>query len=139
MPGEETIRKRPALNPYVAIACSVVLDAGSQVFLKIGSTQSVSAGSIVGIQGLGSGWVWIGIVTMVLSFTLWIYSLRHVPLNIAANLTGAVHVLVPLISLVALHEQIHAKRWFGISLVIIGVLVIARPLMKAEEKMEGRA
>ena len=129
--------KAPFLNPYVAIGCSVVLDAIAQVTLKIGSTAAVRAGSILGIRGLESGWVWIGIVTMVLSFTLWIYSLRYVALNIAANLTGAVHVLVPLICLAWLHEEIDPKRWLGICLVIAGVLTIARPLMQAEVKMEG--
>ena len=131
--------KRPPLNPYAAIASSVVLDAVSQVCLKIGSSEKVQAGALLGIQGLESGWVWIGIILMVTSFALWIYSLRFVALNIAANLTGAVHVIVPLISLCALHEQISARRWLGIGLVIAGVLTIARPLMKAEEKMEGRS
>lgn len=148
MPGTDSIReiaaqpaapaKRPLLNPYLAIAFSVVLDAGSQVFLKIGSDRSVASGSLFGIEGLQSGWVWFGIIAMVVSFTLWIYSLRYVALNIAANLTGGVHVLVPLICLFALNEQIDAKRWLGICMVIAGVLIIARPLMKAEEKMEDR-
>ncbi len=148
MPGDDSISdvtpqpavaaEKPLLNPYVAIAISVVLDACSQVCLKIGSTQTVRQGSILGIQGLESPWVWVGIITMVISFTLWIYSLRHVALNIAANLTGAVHVLVPLICLFALGEKIDRQRWLGICLVIAGVLIIARPLMRAEEKMEGR-
>lgn len=126
------------LNPYVAIALSVVLDACAQVLLKIGSDHSVARDALFGIAGLQSGWVWLGIIAMVTSFGSWIYSLRFVPLGIAANLTGATHVLVPLICWKVMDEQIDAKRWLGIGLVIVGVFVIARPLMKVEEKMEER-
>jgi multidrug transporter EmrE-like cation transporter len=149
MPGLEPMREVPAssgapaapprpvfLNPYVAIALSVVLDACAQVLLKIGADHSIMHGSVVGISGLLSGWVWLGIIAMVTSFGSWIYSLRFVPLNIAANLTGVVHVLVPLICWSVIGEQIHARRWLGIALVIAGVYTIARPLMKVEEKME---
>ena len=126
------------LNPYAAIALSVVLDACAQVLLKIGADHSVASGSVFGVAGLQSGWVWLGIIAMVTSFGSWIYSLRFVPLNIAANLTGATHVLVPLICWTVMGEQIHAKRWLGICLVIAGVYIIARPLMKVEEEMEER-
>ena len=126
------------LNPYVAIALSVVLDACAQVLLKKGADRSIVSGSLFGIAGLESGWVWLGIIAMVTSFGSWIYSLRFVPLGIAANLTGATHVLVPLICWTLMGEPIHTKRWLGIALVIAGVLIIARPLMKAEEKMEAR-
>lgn len=143
MPGPEPTHNHPVprrglLNPYVAIALSVVLDACGQVLLKVGSDHSVASGSVFGFAGLESGWVWLGIIAMVTSFTSWIYSLRFVPLGIAANLTGATHVLVPLICWAVMGEQIHAERWLGICLVIAGVYTIARPLMKVEEKMEER-
>ena len=137
-PETPAVPKPGFLNPYVAIALSVVLDACAQVLLKIGSDHAVANGALLGIAGLRSGWVWLGIIAMVTSFASWIYSLRFVPLNIAANLTGATHVLVPLICWTLLGEQIHAKRWLGICLVIAGVFTIARPLMKVEEKMEER-
>jgi multidrug transporter EmrE-like cation transporter len=135
-PGAPAAPKPGFLNPYGAIALSVVLDACAQVLLKIGADHSIAHGSVIGIAGLESGWVWLGIIAMVTSFASWIYSLRFVPLGIAANLTGATHVLVPLICWTVLGEEIHAKRWLGICLVIAGVCTIARPLMKVEQKME---
>jgi multidrug transporter EmrE-like cation transporter len=137
-PAPSAIQSPRFLNPYVAIALSVVLDACAQVLLKIGADHSIVRGSVLGIAGLQSGWVWLGIIAMVTSFGSWIYSLRFVPLGIAANLTGATHVLVPLICWTLLGEQILMKRWLGICLVIAGVFIIARPLMKVEEKMEER-
>ncbi len=97
------------LNPYVAIALSVVLDACAQVLLKVGADHSIVHGSVIGVAGLLSGWVWLGMVTMVTSLGSWVYSLRFVPLNIASNLTGSVHVLVPLNCWTVLGEQIQRQ------------------------------
>jgi multidrug transporter EmrE-like cation transporter len=130
-------RRAPRLfNPYLTIAMSVVLDASAQMFLKIGATHAIEQGSWFGVTGLESGWVWLGIIAMITSLGSWIYSLRFVPLNIAANLAGVVHVLVPLSCWYFLHENISQGRWFGIILVIAGVFIIARPLMKVEEHIE---
>lgn len=130
---------RPRLvNPYATIVISIILDAAAQVCLKIGADHSVEAGSLLGITGLRSPWVWAGIVMMVTGLGTWLYSLRFVPLNIASNLTGSVHVLVPLSCWMLLGEKISAGRWVGIALVIAGVFVIARPLTQVEEKMEDQ-
>jgi drug/metabolite transporter (DMT)-like permease len=129
---------RPLFNPYATIAISVVLDASAQVLLKIGADHSIATGSVVGVAGLMSGWVWLGIIAMVTSFGSWIYSLKFVPLSIASNLTGSVHVLVPLICWSLLGEHISPLRWMGIIMVITGVFIIARPLMNMEKKLEER-
>lgn len=136
-PASQRAVLRPALNPYFTIAISVVLDAAAQVLLKIGADHSITPGSF-GLAGLHSGWVWLGIIALVSSLGSWLYSLRFVPLNIAANLTACVHVLVPLACWFLLGEKISFVRWAGIALVIIGVLLVARPLMKAEQAAEEK-
>lgn len=129
-------KKHGFINPYFAIFISVVLDAGAQVLLKIGADHSLAHATVVGLGALKSCWTWLGIITMITSFASWIYCLKYVPLNIAANLTGAAHVVVPLICWTLLGEEIHAQRWAGIALVIVGVCIIAKPLVNAEQKME---
>lgn len=125
-------------KPYFQISLSIAFSAASQVFLKIGADQSVAADAALGFSGLHSGWVWLGIVSMITSLFSWLYCLRFIPLNIAACLTGSIHVMVALSSWFFLGEKISAGRWLGIFLVVAGVLVIARPLMKIEEEIEGR-
>jgi drug/metabolite transporter (DMT)-like permease len=46
-----------------------------------------------------------------------------------------VHVLVPTASHLFLHEIIPVRLWVGVGMIFVGVLVIARPLMHAEEKL----
>ena len=140
MPASQTPHPaplRPAFNPYFTIGISVVLDAAAQVLLKIGADHSITPGSF-GLAGLHSGWVWLGIIALVSSLASWLYSLRFVALNIAANLTAGVHVLVPLACWFFLGEKINLVRWAGIALVIAGVFMVARPLMKVEQEVEEK-
>ena len=61
--------------------------------------------------------------------------LRSVPLSVAFPLINVVHVLVPLGAKFFLHENISSKRWAGIGLIVCGVLLIIKPLVKAEQKL----
>ena len=121
-------------NPYTQILLSILLSTCAQLCLKRGASKSVSE-IWLGVEGLRSGWVWLGIIAMVTSLLSWLYGLRFVPLNIAFNLSGLVQVLVPLSCWVFLGESISPTRWSGIVLVGAGVFVVARPLMKLEEKL----
>ena len=122
----------PVLNPYLAISISIVLDAAAQVLLKVGADRAITPGSF-GLAGLHSGWTWLGILALIASLGSWLYSLQFVALNIAANLTACVHVLVPLACWLFLGEKISVVRWAGIALVIAGVFMVARPLLRAEQ------
>ncbi|MDP9290850.1 MAG: hypothetical protein M3O82_00640 [Verrucomicrobiota bacterium] len=121
------------LNPYVQISVSIVLSAAAQLLMKRGADSIDQAW--LGFAGLRSMWVWLGILAMVGSLLSWLYALRFIPLNIAFNLAGFVHVLVPVGCWLFLAETISPLRWCGISLVVVGVLVIARPLMKVENRL----
>lgn len=122
------------LNPYVQISVSIVLSAAAQLLMKRGADDSIDQ-AWLGFAGLRSTWVWLGIVAMVGSLLSWLYALRFIPLNIAFNLAGFVHVLVPIGCWLFLAERIGPLRWCGISLVVVGVLVIAGPLMKVENRL----
>ena len=133
---EPPIRPRKGwfFNPYTQILFSILLSAAAQIFLKKGAEKSVSE-IWLGVEGLRSGWVWLGILGMVSSLFSWLYSLRFVPLNIAFNLAGLTQVLVPLASWLYLGEKIGPLRACGILLVCAGVFIVARPLMHVEEKL----
>jgi len=125
-------------NPYFQILLSALLVTASEVCLKKGASATYQlAGQVdwTGLSALGSGWVWIAILCYISSFAGWLHVLRFVPLNIAFNLSSIVHVFVPLSCWLFLGEDITEKRWFGISLVLLGICVIAKPLVKIEEKL----
>jgi multidrug transporter EmrE-like cation transporter len=133
-PGPVGPSRRRFGNPYAQLALSILFSAAAQVFLKLGAGTG-AGGSWLGLEGLRSGWVWMGIGALVASLFSWLYALRFVPLSIAFTLAGAVHALVPIASWIWLGETISGKRGLGILLVIAGVVISAKPATAVEEKL----
>ncbi|MEA3188299.1 MAG: hypothetical protein QOD99_2129 [Chthoniobacter sp.] len=121
-------------NAYVQISISIVLSAASQLLMKRGADDTVHE-AWLGFSGLSSGWVWLGIFAMIASLVSWLHALRSVPLNVAFSLACLSHAMVPLGAWAFLSETIPMKRWLGIALLITGVIVVARPLVRLEEKL----
>jgi drug/metabolite transporter (DMT)-like permease len=90
---------------------------------------------LLGVSSLGSPAVWLGIGCMIASLFVWLHALRFVPLIIAFSLAAATQVVVPLGSWFFLGEQISLVRWAGIFIVTLGIMIIARPLARLEERI----
>lgn len=128
-PGSQLVRANGHL--FFSIAFSAV----AQVFLKIGADQTADRILVwqwLGLSGLSSPWVWLGILCMILGFASWTQVLRTVPLNLAFAQANAEHVIVPLVCWGFLGESINGRRWVGIFLVVIGLLLAAKPLAQHE-------
>lgn len=121
-------------NPYLQIGVSVLLNAAAQIFIKIGTGHAPDQ-SLFAISTLTSGAMLLGIAAMVIALFSWLYALKSVPLTIAFTLAASTQVIVPLGCWIFLGEQISLVRWVGIFLVTFGVLLVAQPLSKVEERL----
>ena len=136
--------KRPGIigwffNPYVQLGLGAFSVTISELFLKKGAATLVNADSLLasmGIAALGSYWTWIGILCYVASFVSWIYVLRFVPLGIAFAIVNAAHILVPIGCWLVLHETISPKRWLGIGLVLLGLMLLIQQVVSADRRIE---
>ena len=125
-------------NPWFQLTLNAIVVTISEVFLKIGARETAGLTDKhdwTGISGLASVWTWFGIVCVILSLASWLYILRLVPLSIAFPLSNVVHVLVPLSCWIFLDEVISARRWCGIVLLLAGLIVVAKPFARIEEKL----
>ena len=130
--------KELLLNPWFQLCLTVLLVTTSELFLKRGAVQAPrwpAELNWTGVSGLASAYVWYGILFVIASFISWLYVLRFIPLTIAYPLSNLVHVLIPLSSWFFLDEIISTQRWCGIALVLIGVLIVAKPVARMEEKL----
>ncbi|MEY2527960.1 MAG: hypothetical protein QOJ05_50, partial [Verrucomicrobiota bacterium] len=101
-------------NPWLHLLISVACVATYELLLKRGAAETANPASSwawTGLLGLGSIYVWIAIVFVIISLLTWLYVLRYLPLSIAFPLSQAVHVLVPLGSWLILGENIVTLRW----------------------------
>ena len=125
-------------NPWLHLAISIACVTIYELLLKRGAAETAdpnSSWSWTGLTGLGSIYVWIAIVFVILSLITWLYVLRYLPLSIAFPISQAVHVFVPLGSWLVLGENIITLRWIGIALVSLGLAVVARPVARLEEEL----
>ena len=126
------------LNPWVQLSVCVLLATIAEIFLKLGAAETAnpaSAWSWTGLNGLHSGWVWWGILASVVSLFNWLATIRKLPLTIAFPVGNVVHILVPLSSWIFLGEAILTRRWLGITLVLLGLMIVAKPAAKLEERL----
>jgi drug/metabolite transporter (DMT)-like permease len=126
------------INPWVQLSICVLLATAAELFLKLGAVATAnpaSAWSWTGLTGLRSGWVWLGIIASVVSLFNWLATLRKLPLTIAFPVGNVVHILVPLSSWIFLGEAIVTRRWFGIGLLVLGLMIVAKPAAKLEERL----
>ena len=126
------------VNPWVQLAICVLFATAAEIFLKLGAVATAdlaSAWSWTGLAGLRSGWVWWGILTSLVSLFTWLAAIRKLPLTIAFPIANAVHIFVPLSCWFFLGEEILPRRWLGIALVLLGLLIVAPPAAKLEERL----
>jgi undecaprenyl phosphate-alpha-L-ara4N flippase subunit ArnE len=120
----------------VQLSICVLIATAAEVFLKLGAEETpMNTWSWTGLTSLRSGWVWWGILASVLSLFNWLATIRKLPLTIAFPVGQAVHILVPLTSWIFLREAISPLRWCGIALVLLGLMIVARPAATLEEKL----
>ena len=125
-------------NPWVQLTVCVLLSTVAEIFFKLGAKATANpdnAWSWTGLSGLRSSWVWWGILASVITLFNWLATIRKLPLTIAFPVANVVHILIPLSCWIFLGEAILARRWLGIALVLIGLLIVAKPAAKLEERL----
>jgi undecaprenyl phosphate-alpha-L-ara4N flippase subunit ArnF len=131
--------QRASLIALLEILACALVGTAAEVTLKMGAAATASSPTVLpwlGLSGLESGWVWLGIIFTVLSFVFWVRAVRRIPLSIAFTFSNIIHVFVPLSCWLFLGEAITPLRWLGITLVLAGLAVIARPFARLDEKFE---
>jgi len=129
---------RGFFNPWIQLGLNIVCVVAYELLLKVGATATADptkTWSWTGVTSLVSPFIWSAIVIIVLDLVIWLYVLKYIPLSIAFPLSRAVDVLVPISCWLILAEAISPRRWCGIALVIIGLVVVARPAAELEERL----
>lgn len=129
---------RGFLNPWIQLGLNVVCVVAYELLLKVGASATADptrTWSWTGVSSLVSPFIWSAIVIIILDLVIWLFVLKYIPLSIAFPLSRAVDVLVPISCWLILAEAISPRRWCGIALVIIGLVVVARPAAELEERL----
>ena len=125
-------------NPWLLLGFEIICVLVYELLQKRGASETANLSQVwswTGITALASPLTWLAMVIMIISLLSWLYVLRYIPLSIAFPLSRAVDVLIPLSCWIILGEHVSPRRWFGIALVVIGLMLTAKPVARLEEKL----
>ena len=120
------------LKVFALIILNDILDSVAQLCMKKGSAQTgisvVTFHNIIefGLRSLSSWFIWSGIFIYLVSFVLWLVIIYRIELSIALLLGSAAYILVPIMSVLFLHEHVSPIRWLGIAFIIFGIYFISQ-------------
>ncbi len=72
-----------------------------------------------------SPFLWLGLFSVLLIFTLWSTVLSRIDLSVAVPVCSFSYITVPLVSSVFFHEKISHLRWTGIFVILLGVILVS--------------
>jgi undecaprenyl phosphate-alpha-L-ara4N flippase subunit ArnE len=114
--------------PWIILMIVVVLGTTGQLSLKYAFQNVNSLNSDKSISGiLFSPYFWFWFICYVVVTILWLIVLRTIPLSQAFPALGLTFALVPLASNRFLHEQVVISQWFGIAIIVTGVILVVHP------------
>ena len=77
--------------------------------------------------------LWVGIGVYFINFLLWIIALSKVDLSVAFPIGCTTFVIVPILSMIFLHEHVGGLQWLGIAAIIVGVFLVSKSTKQNQE------
>jgi drug/metabolite transporter (DMT)-like permease len=120
------------LKIFSLILLTDLLESVAELFFKKGALatgiENVTLANfwLFTLHIISASYLWIGIFLYILNFFVWMTVLSRLDLSVAFPTASASYILIPLLSMIFLHEKIFLLRWVGIILIIIGILFISK-------------
>ena len=135
-------KKKVTFKILLLLIASDILETAVHFFFKkstLGSSQGQVTDLTTAVAFLkivfSSPFLWVALLTVVSVFILWSLVLSKIDLSVAVPIASFSYILVPVVSIIFLHEKISAARWWGVSFVILGVVLVS--LSSKEKKGVG--
>ncbi len=121
--------RKAVLEYWWLITVSIVAGVAGQATIKLGVGQpQADTDGIIGLVNtiLHSPLILLGLFLYGVGALAWIAVLSRMDLSFAYPFLALNFVLVTLVAQVGLGEVVPLLRWFGVGIICVGVLVVAR-------------
>jgi len=136
-------KKKVTLKILLLLIVSDILETAIHFFFKKGalaeSEFSVAdfSSALVFLKAVfSSPFLWAGLLTVIVVFIIWSTVLSRIDLSVAVPIASFSYILVPVVSVIFLHEHISVLRWMGILLILMGVIFVS--LSSKERTAQGK-
>jgi uncharacterized membrane protein len=123
-------KKMAAVNIIILVLISVVLGAFGQVSMKKGlknkPIQLNELASTKLFSTIFEPYVFLGAVLYIVATLIWFVVLSNAELSFVYPLLGLGYIVTVLFARFYLGESIATTRWFGIILIVVGAVLVAR-------------
>jgi len=117
------------MSSTVALWTSIFLGGVAQILLKRGLNERVAQASKSSLHWwlslLTSVWIWAWGISFVVATALWLLAVSQMNISYAFPLLSASYALVALLSRIFLKEPVDWRRWGAITVICVGVVLIA--------------
>ena len=125
-------KKKVTLKILLLLITSDILETAIHFFFKKGALAEAQfsvvdmPSALVFLKAVfSSPFLWAGLLTVVAVFVIWSTILSKIDLSVAVPIASFSYILVPVVSVIFLHEQISVLRWMGILLILTGVIFVS--------------
>ena len=133
-------KKKVTPKLLLLLIASDILETTIHFFFKK-STFGSSPGQVTDLATMSvflkavfsSPFLWAGLLIVAVVFIIWSMVLSKIDLSVAVPIASFSYILVPLVSIIFLHEQITALRWCGVFFVLAGVVFVS---LSSKERTE---
>ncbi|MFA6130444.1 MAG: EamA family transporter [Candidatus Omnitrophota bacterium] len=125
-------KKKVTLKILLLLVASDMLETAIHFFFKKGALAQTEFSAIdlpnavIFLKGVfSSPFLWAGLLTVAVVFIIWSTILSKIDLSVAVPIASFSYILVPVVSVIFLHEHISALRWAGILFILAGVILVS--------------
>jgi undecaprenyl phosphate-alpha-L-ara4N flippase subunit ArnE len=113
---------------YLIIFSSIGLAAIGQIILKIGMSKNgeLTFALLPMIKAFTNVYVLSGLVFYGVSLIIWLVVLSKENLSFVYPMVAFSYVVTTILARFFLHEEVPGLRWFGLTLIIFGIVCVAR-------------
>lgn len=136
-------KKKLTLKILLLLIASDILETSVQFFFKKsaltqqGFVVTGLASATVFLKAVfASPFLWAGLIAVAAIFIIWSGVLSKIDLSVAVPIASFSYILVPLVSIIFLHEKITVLRWLGIFFILAGVVLVS--LSSKERIVQGK-
>jgi len=95
------------------------------------------SGVLIFLQSVfSSPFLWLGLLSVLATFILWSSLLSKIDLSVAVPVCSFSYILVPLASIIFLHEKVSLFRWSGVLFILLGVVFVSLSASEKERALE---
>jgi len=83
-----------------------------------------------------SPFLWLGLLSVLGTFIIWSSLLSKIDLSVAVPVCSFSYILIPLASIIFLHEKVSLFRWSGVLFILLGVVFVSLSASEKERALE---